>query len=277
MTNIAFMILIVVLALPLVSAQLMIDSFTALPEKVEPGKDVLLELQLENAGDEDVENIVVRLDLTQVPFAPVGSSTEKAIDELRDHRREKMQFTLRALPDAQAKIYKIPVVISSGTLSTTSLIGIEVAAPAHLDVLQDNSEVLTIGQQSKVILKFVNDGLAQVQFLKVTLRQIPGYEIVSAPSLYIGEVDIGDFETEEFTIIPLTEDPILALDLEYRDASNQQFTAAKLIQMKVYSAEEAKQLGLVVEGKGWTYGIIVLIVIAAFIFWRRRKKRKNAP
>jgi|SRR3989338_8532504 len=269
-----FMILTV--AIPAASAQIMIDSFTAVPEKVEPGNLVTLELKLENAGDEDIENVIVRLDLSQMPFAPVGSSTEKAVDEIYDHRHETMQFILRALPDAPAQIYKIPVIITHGAVSTTSLIGMEVIAPAHLEVLLDHADILTVGNQGKVTFKFVNDGLTPIQFLKVTLQKIPGYEIVSSSSLYIGEVEIGDFETEEFTIIPLIKDPVLVLDMEYRDAANQAFSNSVLIQLPVYTAEEAQQLGLV-KGKQaylpWIIGGGILLAI--FILYKKKRKQQH--
>ena len=277
MKNAGIIFVILILVMPFAFAQITIDTFTATPEKVEPGKDVTIELNLVNAGNDDLENIVVRLDLSQVPFAPVGSSTERAVDEIRDHRHETMQFILRALPDAQTKMYKIPVIITHGTISTTSVIGIEVVAPAHLDILVDNTELIQVGDQGKVMFKFINDGLTQIQLLKVTLRESPGYEIISSSSLFVGEVDVGDFETEEFIIIPTRADPILALDVEYHDTNNQAFTAAKLIQLNVYTPEEAQQLGLVNSGKSmvyWVLGIIILLII--FIIYKKRKKHNNA-
>lgn len=271
----AFMIL--VLAIPLSLAQITIDSFTAVPEKVMPGQDVVLKFNLVNAGDDDLENVVVRLDLSQVPFAPVGSSTERAVDEIRNHRHETMQFTLRILPNAQTKMYKIPVLITSGVASTTSVIGIEVTAPAHLEVLLDDTDIVSVGDNGKATFKFINDGLTQIQFLKVTLRESPGYEIISSRTLFVGEVDVGDFETEEFIIIPTMVDPILALDVEYKDNNNQGFTATKLIQLKVYTTEEAQQLGLVNSGQMEIYWIITIFVfVAIFLIYKKRRKHKNA-
>lgn len=269
--------IVLALAIPLALAQITIDTFTATPEKVEPGKDVTIELNLENTGDEDLENVIVRLDLSQVPFAPVGSSTERAVDEIRDHRQEKMLFTLRALPTAPAQIYKIPIIITSGTVSTTSLIGIEVTAPAHLDILVNNAEIVHVGAQHKISFKFINDGLTQIHLLKVTLRESPGYEIIFSRTLFIGEVEVGDFETAEFTIIPTIADPVLALEVEYQDTNNQRFTATRLIQLPVYTAEEAQRLGLVNSSKSmryWIIGIIILVIIV--IIYKKKRKHKNA-
>ena len=278
MKNIFIVVIIMlVLLLPAVSAQIAIESFTSMPEKVLPGEEVLLELSVENVGDEDIENVIITLDLAQVPFAPATSSNEKVLDEIDDHDHETIYFTIKALPTAEPQVYKIPVTISYGTFSKTSVIGVEVQAEANLDLLLDSSEVVQVGDQGKVSLKFVNNGLAQVKFLKVTLRESTLYTILSPQTVYIGEVDVGDFETEEFTIIAKSEDPILAVEMEYRDAANNLFKESKLIKIPVYSAEEAKQLGLVKSNSNMIIIVVAAIVLlAAIVLYRRRKKKKNA-
>ena len=277
MKNISLLIIILALLLPAVSAQIAIESFTPIPEKVLPGEEVLLELTYENVGDEDIENVIVTLDLTQVPFAPAASSNEKVLDEIDGHDHETMYFTIKALPNAESQVYKIPVTISYDSFSKSSVIGVEVQAKANLDLIVDSSELVQVGDKGKVSLKFVNDGLTQVKFLKVTLQESPLYTIVSPQTAYIGEVDVGDFETEEFTIIPIIHNPILVLDLEYNGAANHRFTETKLLQLKVYSSEEAQQLGLTAE-KNWysTAAVAVIILIAAILFYRKFRKRKNA-
>ena len=280
MKNIFIVVIIMlVLLLPAVSAQIAIDSFTSMPEKVLPGEEVLLELSVENVGDEDIENVIVTLDLAQVPFAPAASSNEKVLDEIEEHDHEMVYFTIKALPTAEPQVYKIPVTISYGTFSKTSVIGVEVQAKANLDLLLDSSEVVQVGDQGKVSLKFVNNGLAQVKFLKVTLRESTLYTILSPQTVYIGEVDVGDFETEDFIIKPSINNPILIVDLEYNDAANHKFTETKLLQLKVYSPEEAKQLGLVQSKNSYTAIIVAVIVllVGVYLYRRRKKRQKNAP
>ena len=263
--------------LPSVSAQIAVESFTVEPETAYPGDEVNLKLSIENVGDDDIENVVVALDLSKVPFAPVGSSTEKVIDEIRDNDNEMISFDLTVLPTADALIYKIPLTITYGTVSKTSLIAVAVTAQTHLDLLLDSNEVLTIGTQRKVSFKFVNNGQVKVDFLKVTLKTSPFYEIISPAAVYIGDVDKGDFETEEFTILPLGKDPIIALDLEYKDVDGKQYREPKLIQLPTYTEEEALQKGLIAP-KGTSPLLIVVVivgVIAVVMFYRRRRKNKR--
>ncbi|MDP3699073.1 MAG: LPXTG cell wall anchor domain-containing protein [Nanoarchaeota archaeon] len=270
-------LLLAIMVIPLVNAQVAVSSFTLNPQKVLPGSETNIDITLENIGDEDIENVIVTMDLSDVPFVPVGSSNEKIIEEIDDGSQEKVTFRVRALPDAQPSTYKIPVAVSYAGASKTSLISIEITANAHLDLLLEKSELVKVNDHGKVTLKFVNDGLAQIKNLKVALKESPLYQITSPHTLYIGEVDIGDFETEEFTIIPKAKDPILAVDLEYRDAANDLFKESKLIKIPVYTEEEAQQLGLVKSNATFMVVIAaIFLLLAAFLLYRRRKKRKNA-
>lgn len=275
------MILIMILAvflMPAVKAEIAVESFILDQETVFPGNEVSVDITVKNAGDETIEDIIVTLDLSQVPFAPIESSNEKVIGELEDHERREVHFKVRSLPDAEPSVYKIPVVITYNGTTKTSLISIEVSADATLDVILDHSEVVKVNDQGKVSIKFINNGLTEVKFLKITLLESPFYKIISPDIAYIGSVDVDDFQTEEFTIIPSAENPVLVLQLEYRDSHNQEFSKTRLMKLNVYSEEEAKELGLVKPQSIFSsVGIAVIAGIVGYIVYRRiKKRRKNA-
>ncbi len=265
-----------VLAATLAQADIAVESFTVSPSQVSPGSDAVIELTIENAGDEDIENIIVSLDLRDIPFAPVGSSTESALDEIRDHRQERISFTLKALPDAAPATYKIPVIVSYGGASRTSFLSIDVMASPQFEVLIGDSDPMIVGKKSNVLLKFVNNGLGDIRFLTVRLPESPLYSIVSSSSVYIGDVDTADFETEEFIIIPHAADPIVAVELEYRDTTNRQYAESELVRLSVYSPEEATALGLG-EPPSMMIPIIttILILVLAFLAYKKVKKRRK--
>ena len=276
-------LLMIVMAAPLANAQVAVGSFTLSPEKVLPGSETNIVLTLENVGNVDIKNVVVTLDLSEVPFVPVGSSNEKIIDKINDRDEEKINFRIRALPEAPPSSYKIPVIISyEGSssyegASKTSLISVEVTADAHLELFLDKSELVKVNDHGKVTLKFVNDGLIKIKNLKITLKELPLYKINSPRTLYLGEVDVGDFETEDFVIIPLVKDPLLAVEVEYIDTANNPFQELKLLKIPVYTEEEAKQLGLVKNNSSKILFIILFILVfGAILLYRRRKKKKNA-
>ena len=268
------LILMFLLVINLASAQVAIQSFETNPAKVLPGGSIQLRITLENVGDQDISNVLVKIDLTELPFAPLRSSTEKIIDKIDEDDRETIYFDLVALPNADPQIYKIPVKISYGNLTKDSLISIEIKANARLDVILESSEIVKINDKGKVIVKFVNNGLTQIRFLKVTLKSAPVYEILSANTVYIGEVDVDDFETEEFTIIPKIKNPQLNFEINYRDANNNEFTENKYVILNVYTEEEAKQLGLV-KNNPLLIILIPIILIILFVIYRRIKRKKN--
>ena len=263
------------LLVQVVNAQISIQSFEATPEKILPGSNVLLTLRLENVGDNDIKNILVKLDLDDLPFAPLRSSTETVIDKIKENDDAVIYFDLVALPNADSQIYKIPVKVSYEDVVKDSLISLEVSAKPKLDVLLADSTLVKVNDNGKVSVKFVNNGLTQIKFLKVTLQGSPAYEILSPSIVYVGSVDVDDFESEEFNIIPKIKDPQLAFNINYKDANNNEFNENRYITLNVYTEEEAKNLGLV-KTNTLSYIIIpiVIILIALFIY-RRIRKRKN--
>jgi len=259
------------------SAQIAIDSFHSSPATVQPGEEIDLKITLENVGEEDITGIVISLDLNDVPFAPIESSSEKVIDEIQEGDKEILSFPLLALSDAEAQTYKIPVTITYEDSTKTSLISLEVVTDARLNVLLEDSELFLMDEPGKVTIKMVNEGLTQIKFLEVTLLESSRYEILSPSTLYIGEVDTGDFETEEFTILPKTENPDLTFRLEYRDTNNKEFVEEEELSVTVYSTEKAKELGLIKENNVFTWLLILLVLALAIGVWLRRKHtRKNA-
>lgn len=259
----------------LVTAQVAIQSFDTIPSKVLPGEKLKLRINLENVGDNDINNILVKLDLVQVPFAPLVSSTEQVIAEINDNDEKTIVFELVALPNAESQIYKVPVEVSFGENKKISLISLEVNAKVNIDVILDSTDIKKVNNQGKVILKFVNNGLTQIKFLKVTLEENPAYEILSAKSIYIGEVDVDDFESEEFTVISNSNNPQLFFTLEYRDFNNKEFKEAKRINLNIYTEEEARQLGLVKDNFNWIFVALILVNIILIYFYRRKKKNVN--
>ena len=163
------------LLVQVVNAQISIQSFEATPEKILPGSNVLLTLRLENVGDNDIKNILVKLDLDDLPFAPLRSSTETVIDKIKENDDAVIYFDLVALPNADSQIYKIPVKVSYEDVVKDSLISLEVSAKPKLDVLLADSTLVKVNDNGKVSVKFVNNGLTQIKFLKVILQGSPAY------------------------------------------------------------------------------------------------------
>jgi len=270
---IAFLFLI--LLFPKGSAQITIDSFTSIPETVQPGEELSIQVHLENVGEEDIEIVVVSLDITDIPFAPTGSSNEQVIKKIDENEEKIVIFHLKALPTAEPQTYKIPVTLSYENVTKVSLISVDVRTDAEIAVLIEDSDLVVINEQGTVTIKVVNSGLTHVKVFQLTLLESTGYEILSPSIAYIGEIDVGDFETEEFIIAPKEEDPELLLQLEYRDAENNEFQEEKRLNLTVYSEEEARALGLKKQGVPVTAILVVIVIVIAIAAFYKRKKRRN--
>lgn len=274
MNKILAVILMMLIMLQGASAQIAINSFSSNPSTIAPGKNVEVTINLENVGNDDIEDIVVRLDLSNVPFAPIDSASEKVIDKLNEDDETSVSFNLIAMPDATSQIYKIPVKVSHGTINQESLVSLTVAGQAKLDVVLESSELVKIGDNGKTIIKFVNNGLTDIKFLTVKLLPNNGYELLSADTIYIGQVDVDDFETAEFDMIAKSQNPEMIFNLNYKDSNNKEFSQSKIVSLKVYSLEQAKQLGLVTTNY-WSLIIgLAVVIIIAFLIYRRYKRRK---
>ena len=194
----------------------------------------------------------------------------------KKNSQKLISFDLVTLPNAESQIYKVPIEISYNGTKKTSLISLEVNSKANIDVILDNTDLVKINDKGEVTLKFINNGLAHVKFLKVTLERNSQYDIISSNSIYVGEVNTDDFQSEEFTIIPRTQNPQLMFTLDYRDTNNNQFIENKIVSLNIYSQEEAQRLGLVKRSFNWLFiGLIILIVILIFLFRRMKKKNVN--
>ncbi len=265
---------ILAMSMHAVSAQIAIDSFSA--DTVQPGEEVELTIRLENVGDDDINNIIVSLDLTELPFAPIEYSSEQIIEEIQEKEDETVSFRLQALVDAESKTYKIPVTISYENTTKSSLVSIEVSTEASIEVYAESSDLLMQNEQGKVIIKVINTGLTQIKLLQMNLKDSSDYEILSSSSAYIGDIDIGDFETEEFTIIPLKKSTELEVEIEYRDANNKIFTEKLELPLTVYTEEQAVELGLSQENHTFTWILsLLLIIVLCLVFFRRKRKKEN--
>src|SRR3989344_2565099 len=76
-----------------------VEKVELVPETVAPGESALLKITLENIGSSLIKDVIVSLDLTEIPFSPV-SSTSRSIDSIEGNSREVVEFNIIALPDA---------------------------------------------------------------------------------------------------------------------------------------------------------------------------------
>ena len=111
-----------------------------------------------------------------------------------------MNFDLIALPDAEGGIYKIPIEITytdeAGTSYTKDdYISLKLSSTPDLLIHVDSSEINADMKSGTVVLKIINRGLTNIKLLTAELDEGEGYEIMSQPEVYVGNIDSDDYET----------------------------------------------------------------------------------
>lgn len=273
-------LILILIASSFVSAVTIKNVMTS-PSEVAPGETAKITIEIENTFDSDIQNVNVALDITgSVPIAPYQGSSEKNIDEINDGDEEKFVFNIIVLPNASPGIYKIPVKISyevNGTKETrNSTIGLIVNSPSKIRISIDG--YLIKGQERIVNVKIINDGLSDLKFVGAQASQpVSGATINSPLYEYIGNIDSDDFGTIEYFIFA-KENSLstisIPIKINYKDSTNKDFTQEEILNVKIYSKEEAQSLGLL-PSQSYTLYIAIGIIILLYLTYKIRKRMKK--
>ena len=263
---------------------LTISSVDVSPEQIIPGGTAEITLNLENNFDRTLSNIEVYLDFSseKVPIAPYGSGAEMSIEEIKSDKSKTLIFSVIALSDAKPGVYKIPVMIKytdNGTeVKKSSLISLSINSNPMLYITAEDS-ILIKGQGNTLSIKIVNNGLSDVKLLTIKLNEVIGINMLSQSEVYIGELSSDNFDSAEFKIFVSENAPGLLnmpVELRYRDAANNELKETKNLEINAYSKEEAISLGLIKRNNSLAISITIVVLVIAFIIYRRiRKKRRQ--
>lgn len=271
--------LILIFLISMVSA-LKINSVSTEPLEVAPGEIFRISIEVENIFEYDIENLKVGLNFQNVPFAPYQSSAEEFIDKLKDGDEEDFDFRVIALPDASSGIYKVPVNLEyeyNGTKVKNELISVTINSDPELRISSEDS-ILIKGKESSFSIRVTNSGLADVKFVYVSIGQMSGVDVFSEKEKYLGDIDSDDFDSVDYRVYISEDSPdklSVPVHLEYKDATNKKFSENRILNVNIYSLEEAQRLGLVEKSNSSVYIIIAILVIAYIIYRIIRKRRKK--
>jgi len=248
---------------------------------VAPGGTVPLEIKLKNEGDSPLRDIFVRINLSDVPFYPINSISEKKIYLINSGEEGIINFDIMASPAATCQPYKVPMTLSYKTLGGTqytklSYLTIVVGSAPEIVVDIESSEIMTSGKTGSVTFNIINKGLTNIKFLTITLKE-GDYDIISPPEIYIGNLDSDDFDTAEFKIYTNKQGTTLPLNIaiSYRDSNNGLHQEEKTLLLRLYTSEELGKFQLVpAQNNTWLIVIIIAVVVIGYWIYRRRKKRK---
>ena len=275
---------IILIQLFSVVSALTISSVSSNPTEVAPGEEVKLIIEIENNLGKDVKNVVVNLDLEEdSPFAPYKCSSQVIIEEIDDSDEEDVKFDLITNSDAKSGVYKIPVKISymivdgnESKLESKGLVSLIINAKPELYVSIEDG-MLIKGRNNELIIKIVNSGLGDARLLSLKLGSVSGIKILGSDNTYIGNIDSDDFDTAEFDISineNIQSSISLPVEITYRNSRNEEITENMNLVLKIYSEEEAIELGLIKKNNSLIYVGIGVILILSYVIYRVQKKRK---
>ncbi len=267
-------------------APISVSSVSLNPEILVPGKKSKLTVAVRNlAKSTNVRDVQVSLYLdpiiasttivADIPFVTT-TSNRKSTDRIAPGQTSEFSFELLAYPDAESKIYKLPVIISykddsGNNYSLTYMVGVQVNSKPELLLNVDSSSISKSLRQGEVVFSVVNKGVNNLKLMSITLNEGEGYEVTDTSNmLYIGKLDSDDFETAKFNVkvSPQTSVVNYNITLDYRDALNNEFSDNRNVE---YVLRES------VNGNGGNslITIVVMLVLAAGIFvWFRKRKIK---
>lgn len=272
--------IILLVSLVNLASALTITSVSSNPAEIQPGEKVSLDLTIENNLDKDVTDVVVSLDLTNVPFAPYQSSSEGRIGDLDEDDEETIKFDLIADSNAELGSYKIPVKISynngSEIQNEKGMISLIISASPKLEVSAEEGAFIK-GSNVVLGINIVNSGFGGAKFLSVKLNEGLGFKIIGSNSVYIGNIDSDDFDTAEFNIFINENAGILNVPLEisYTDARNNAKIETKQLTIRTYSEKEAVKAGLIKKSNRTSVIIGIIVLIVLYIIYRRIKKARK--
>ncbi len=273
------MILLSSISITMISA-ITIKDVSSSPNEIIPGEIASVSIEIENIFEENVENLNIKLDLSEAPFAPYQSSSEKYLEELDDGDEETFVFKLIALPETNTGIYKIPVKINyeyEGENKTKEdLISLIVNSKPELKVSLEDSVVLIKGKENKISIKIINSGLSDTKFVYLETLDISGIKFLDEKEKYLGDIDSDDFDSIDYQIYLSADAPNsinLPVTLKYKDSTNKEYTETRIISLNTYSLKKAQEIGLI-KKQDYTLYFVIAIPVLSYIVYRILKKRK---
>ncbi len=251
------------------------------PQRVAPGEQATLSITIQNLADITLQQIKAKLDLSGLPFAPIGSTNEITLGNLIRGEETKLVFNLITLPNAESQVHKVPVTLSyfdnkGVEITRINSIGIVVDEKPDFTVSLEDSKVVVPGRKGDLILSVSNRGISPIKFVTLEIEGGEGYSVLSSQRIYLGNLESDDFETAQFTIFPeQSGDLKVPFAIEYKDSYNRPHREKIEIPVKVYTASEAKKYGLVAKQSYWPVIIVVFVAVLVLLWWRRKTKKKH--
>jgi len=274
--KIFFGAILLVLALSFVSSVIVDVDYVVLY----PGEEGMVNLEIENNENFDIEDISVGLDLSKIPFVAQGTSM-KDVDDIDEEEDDSVSFTLRPHTNIVPGDYDIPYridYINAGedtkNFTKSGSFGVRVSARTNLDFSAETENHAIVGNEGVVSLEIINRGLGEIKAVSVQIFP-QGFELFSKDKIFVGTVDSEDSDAASFDVIYRSTNPVFSGKIIYKDFENKEQEEIVNIPLKVYTEEQALQLGWVEKSNSSLYVIGILVLITIWYTLRKINKRRR--
>ncbi len=230
-----------VTAITLEYAKINIEAAYTEPYPIEPGKNLILGIDVSNSGNKKAEDVIVTLEPNS-PFTLLESS-RKDIKTLDPGGKRVIEYDLFVDSSAVSAVYEIPVNIVYDNVNMTKKIQVRVQGTPRLKILDMNTRVeLEPGNQATVTAKIKNVGTGKAKRITITLSSVSTYiqPVFSKGMVYVDEIDPNEEERIKFEVIvdPDAEYGVYAgtVNMSYEDESGNELS-------------EKFNVGILVKGK----------------------------
>jgi len=245
-----------------------------------PGEEGRVSVDIENNENFDIEDVSISLDLSEVPFTSVGSSV-RDVDDLDEDDDDSVSFTLRPSTNIIPGDYSIPYEIKYTNVNNNSenftkegSFGIRVSARTDLDFSAETRDTAILGMEGQISLEIINRGLGEIK--SVSVQILPqGFELLSKDKIFVGTIEGDDSDTASFSVIYKSLNPVLSARIFYKDFENNDQEEIVNFPIRIYTEEQALQLGLTNKSNTKNYIIVILALLIIWYVWRKIKKRRK--
>lgn len=261
-----------------------IQKLNSNPAIIAPGENVTISLEVKNSAQLVLDDLRITLILPST-FKFLNDVNRVKISRLESGESKNIGFSAIASPTASEGIYDASLIIEYVSYLGTDYsnvgkekrdnytFGLTVKAVPEIFAQIESAGVYQGKDVGVVTIKFVNQGVGNVQFLTAELLDSEDYEVITSNKEYIGDLDSDDFESVDFRIKLNEEKKVdLLLKAYYKDSLNKNYAQEFKLPLEMRTA---KELGISTNGTASTIGIILLLaVIAYFVYKKYRPKKK---
>ncbi len=256
------------------------------PDPAQQGDVVELRFKIENLGGETNYDVVTEI-LPKYPFSLYTGDSLINIGKLRagqtgadsvivTYKLKVDSLAVQGDNEIELQIKSNGAVLFSYT-NNEFLVKISDYTEPDLKVYIRENTILTPNSKGTLTIEIANVDITDVKFLQLNLLPNEDYHLLSSSGyVYIGDIDSDDTESEDFEIfVKDTKDGKITIpvQLKYQDSNENNFEKQYDLEFNVYSSGELSKYGLI-QRSYWGYIVVLVIIgIAAWYFWKKRRRR----